>query len=411
MRTGLLGEHLAHSFSPRIHALLGNPGYKLFEVAPEALDTFMQSGCFDALNVTIPYKRAVISYCAALTNAARGIGSVNTIVRRADGMLLGDNTDAAGFRGMLARLNVDLAGKKALVLGSGGASRTAQYVLREAGCGEVIVISRSGENNYANLYLHADARLLVNATPVGMYPNCGVSPVNLDVLPQLEGVLDLIYNPARTRLLLDAEARGIPCANGLFMLAEQARKAAERFTGTEIDLARSEEIRKTLSAETLNLILIGMPGCGKSTLGAILAEQSGRRFADADAEIEKKTGIPVPDFIRANGEGAFRAMESAVLAELGRESGLVIATGGGCVARAENRDLLRQNGIIIFVQRDLSLLPTDGRPLSQSSRLGDLYRARLPLYREFAEAEILNDAAPEIVAAQIWEAFHEISDR
>ncbi len=405
MRAGLLGRKLGHSFSPRIHSLLGDYSYDLFEVEPENLSAFMQGNGFDALNVTIPYKRDVIPFCAELTEAARGIGSVNTIVRRPDGSLLGDNTDAAGFTAMLEALHLDPSGRKALVLGSGGASLTAVHVLKSLGASEVIVISRSGENNYENLGRHADAAILVNATPVGMYPHCGVSPVNLDRLPKLEGVLDLIYNPARTRLILDAMDRHIPCISGLTMLVEQARAASERFTGSSIPREKGEFILRMLEKEKLNLVLIGMPGSGKSTIGRILAKKTGRILLDCDAELEKKLGMTIPEYFAAHSEAEFRTAETEVLEELGKQSGVILSTGGGCVTRPENKDLLRQNGTLFFLQRELSRLPTKGRPLSQRHPLEEMYVVRLPLYRSFADFEIDNNGAPETTAARILEAF------
>ncbi len=407
MRAGLLGRKLGHSFSPQIHAQLGDYSYALFEVEPEALDGFLRGDRFDALNVTIPYKRDVIPYCAELSAAARSIGSVNTIVRRPDGSLFGDNTDAAGFAAMLRRLKIDPAGKKALVLGSGGASLTVRHMLGELGA-RVAVISRGGEDNYENLDRHADARILVNATPVGMYPNNGSAALSLDHFPRLEGVLDLIYNPARTWLVLEAMERGIPALGGLTMLVEQARAAAERFTGRDIDPARSAEILNRMQAATENLILIGMPGSGKTTIGGLAAGKSGRRFVDADEVIAQRAGMTIPEYFAAHGEAAFRRLETEVLADLGKQSGLVIATGGGCVTRPENLRLLKQNGRLIFLQRDLDLLPTDGRPVSQANPLEELYAKRLPLYRSFADAELNNDGAPEATAARILEVFHEI---
>lgn len=411
MRAGLLGRRLGHSFSPRIHSFFGDYSYELFEVEPEQLCAFMRSSRFDALNVTIPYKRDVIPFCAELSPAAAAIGSVNTIVRRPDGSLFGDNSDAAGFRAMLHRLDCDPAGRKALVLGSGGASLTACHVLRALGAREVIVVSRSGENNYENLSRHADADILVNATPVGMYPRNGESAVQLDRLPHLSCVLDLIYNPARTRLILDAQARGIPCLSGLTMLVEQARAAAERFLNCSIDPRRSAAVLRALEGETQNIILIGMPGSGKSTVGRILSEMTGRPLADADCALEERLGMSIPEYFSTHSEAQFRAEETAVLAELGKQSGQIIATGGGCVTRPENRDLLRQNGVLFFLERELSLLPTDGRPISQANPLKQLYETRLPLYRAFADATIENSGAPEETAARILEVFHEIPDR
>ena len=409
MRAGLLGRKLGHSFSPRIHSFLGDYSYDLFEVEPEDLGSFMRSGRFDALNVTIPYKMDVIPYLSELSPAARAIGSVNTIVRRADGSLFGDNTDAAGFTGMVRRLGVDPAGKKALILGSGGASLTAQYVLREMGASKIVVISRNGEDNYENLERHADASILVNATPVGMYPHNGISPVDLARLPALEAVLDMIYNPARTQLLLDAQARGIPCINGLFMLAEQARKASERFSGTSLDPALSKKIHAALRAETENIVLIGMPGCGKTTIGRTLSEKTGKPVLDADAVLTEKIGMPIPEYFAAHAEAEFRQEETEVLREICRMSGQIIATGGGCVTRSENRDLLRQNGRVFYIERGLDMLPTDGRPLSQRGKLQDMYAVRHPLYLDFADVRIANSGAPEAAAEKIMEAFYENS--
>lgn len=402
MRCGLLGEHLTHSYSPQIHALLGDYSYELFEVAPEKLGEFLQAGEFDGLNVTIPYKRAVIPYCAELSAAAREMGSVNTLLRRPDGTLYGDNTDLDGFRWLLARGGGIRPGEKALVLGTGGASQTVQAVLRAAGA-EVAVLSRRGESNYATLPRHADARLVVNATPVGMYPNNGARLIDLAQLPQCRCVLDLIYNPARTRLLLDAAARGIRCENGLSMLVAQAKRAAELFTGRDIPDAACTDILCRMEAQMHNLILVGMPGSGKTTVGSLLAVSLGRPFYDADGEIEKKLGCSIPAFFAQRGEAAFRAVETEVLAELGKRSGCVIATGGGCVTRGENYDLLHQNGEIIWLRRSLTELPVEGRPVSQSRSLPELYREREPAYRRFADFCVENEAAPEAAVEKIKE--------
>lgn len=402
MRCGLLGEHLTHSYSPQIHALLGDYSYELFEVAPEKLGEFLQAEEFDGLNVTIPYKRAVIPYCAELSAAAREMGSVNTLLRRPDGTLYGDNTDLDGFRWLLARGGGIRPGEKALVLGTGGASQTVQAVLCAAGA-EVAVLSRRGESNYLTLPRHADARLVVNATPVGMYPNNGARLIDLAQLPQCRCVLDLIYNPARTRLLLDAAARGIRCENGLSMLVAQAKRAAELFTGRDIPDAACTDILRRMEAQMHNLILVGMPGSGKTTVGSLLAVSLGRPFYDADGEIEKKLGCSIPAFFAQRGEAAFRAVETEVLAELGKRSGCVIATGGGCVTRGENYDLLHQNGEIIWLRRSLTELPVEGRPVSQSRSLPELYREREPAYRRFADFCVENEAAPEAAVEKIKE--------
>lgn len=402
MRCGLLGEHLTHSYSPQIHALLGEYSYELFEVAPDALADFLRSDRFDCLNVTIPYKRAVVEFCATLSDAARALGSVNTLVRRPDGTLHGENTDLDGFRWLLERNGGVQSGEKALVLGTGGASQTVQAVLRAAGA-EVTVLSRRGEQNYSTLGAHADATLVVNATPVGMYPNNGARLIDLDLLPQCRCVLDLIYNPARTRLLLDAEERKIRRENGLSMLVAQAKRAAELFTGNMIPDAVCTDILCTLEREMHNVILIGMPGCGKTSVGTLLAQRLGRPFFDADAEIERRLGCTIPAFFAREGENAFRAVETQVLAELGKRSGCVIATGGGCVTRPENYELLHQNGTLVWLRRDLSALPVDGRPISRSRALSELYREREPLYRRFADICVENDDTEAVVAEKIKE--------
>lgn len=392
MRCGLLGEHLGHSYSPRLHALLGEYSYELFEVAPEMLGEFLQNGAFDAINVTIPYKKAVMPFCAELSENARRIGSVNTLLRRADGSLFGDNTDFDGFSWLLARNGGVRAGEKALVLGSGGASQTVQTVLRSAGA-EVTVISRRGENTYETLERHAEATVLVNTTPVGMYPNNEEAPLSLARLPKCRLVLDLIYNPARTSLLLEAERLGLRCEGGLAMLVAQAKTAAERFTGTKIPDERCEALLRTLRNETENIVLIGMPGSGKSSVGRAVAERLNRPFFDSDEVLEQRFGCDIPTFFAREGEEAFRKAETQVLRELGARSGCVIATGGGVVTREENYPLLHRNGRIFRLERPLSLLPTAGRPVSRATPLSALYAARKPLYDRFSDVQIENFGA------------------
>jgi len=392
-RCGLIGRTLGHSYSPAIHRLLGSYPYELFEIEPEKLEDFLLHGAWTGLNVTMPYKKAVIPYCDELSPLAAQLQSVNTLVRRTDGTIFGDNTDAWGFARMLQQLNCRCAGKKALVLGSGGASVTVQAVLRSQGA-QVVMISRSGADNYANLDRHDDAAILVNATPVGMYPNSGEAPVDLELLPHLEAVLDLVYNPVRTRLILDAERRQIPCLSGLTMLVAQAVRASELFTDTAISAETVAAVQDEIARQTENLVLIGMPGSGKTTVGKLLAAQTGKRFVDADEELEKRIGS-IPAFFAAHGESAFRKEETALLAQLGQQSGLVLATGGGCVTRTENRDLLRQNGTVICLLRDLNKLPSDRRPMSQQHGVEALYRQRKPLYEFFADFSVDNNGSPE----------------
>ena len=402
LRCGLLGRTLGHSYSPAIHKELAGYSYRLFEIEPEQLGSFLTSGAFDGLNVTIPYKKDVIPYCAGLSETAQAIGAVNTIVRKPDGTLWGDNTDAYGFSMLVQACGVDVTGKKALVFGSGGASATACDVLGRAGA-QVVCISRSGADNYENLSRHRDAQILVNTTPLGMYPNNGAAPADLRAFPHCACVLDVIYNPARTALLLQAEALGIPHAGGLEMLVAQAVRSSEQFTGCTIPDARIAEITQTLSRAMQNIVLIGMPGSGKSTIGRLLAARLGRELLDADAAVEAAAGCTIPEIFRAGGEAAFRAQETAALRSLGARSGCVIATGGGCVTRADNYPLLHQNSVIVWLRRDAARLPTGGRPLSQSADLPAMYAARAPLYERFSDCVADNNGTPEQTVENILE--------
>lgn len=405
MNCGLLGARLGHSYSPQIHSHLGAYAYKLFEKNQEDIADFMKNGDFSGMNVTIPYKSTVIPYCNELTPVAARLGAVNTLVRQKDGSLLGHNTDYYGFDTMLRTSGLKVRGKKVLVLGTGGTSKTAVAVLQDHGA-QAVVISRSGENNYSNLHLHADAAVIVNTTPVGMYPNNGVAPVSVDDFPLLEGVLDVVYNPARTQLLLDAEERGIIAMNGLLMLVAQAKESAEWFTGNAIADEKISQIHGFLRKQMENIILIGMPGSGKSTVGRLIAEKTGKKFVDADVLITEKAGCSIPEIFATQGETGFRALETQVLAEACKCSGLVVATGGGCVTREENYPLLHQNGTIFCLKRDIASLPTDGRPLSQANKLEEMYRIRKPLYERFADHRIDCNSAPELAAnaiLSIWE--------
>ena len=405
MKCGLLGRKLGHSYSPQIHNKLESYDYALYEKEPDEIEDFLKNSDFSGLNVTIPYKKSVMEYLDEVSPTAARLGAVNTIVRR-NGKLIGHNTDCFGFRSMVAESRLDLRGKKILVLGSGGASNTAVAVLEELSATPV-VISRSGANNYDNLYLHADAAVIVNATPVGMYPNVDVSPIDLGLFPRLEGVLDIIYNPARTQLLMDAEERGLTAMNGLWMLVAQAKESAEWFTGAAISNDLIRAIHRKLRAQMENIILIGMPGSGKTTVGKLLAEATGKEFADADEVIVQKAGISIPEIFAQRGEAGFRSIETAILAELGKRSGLVIATGGGCVTRDENYPLLHQNGTIFCLDRDIASLPTDGRPLSQAGQLAEMYRIRKPLYKRFADYHIDSNATPQEAANQILQILEE----
>lgn len=405
LRCGLVGEKLGHSYSPKIHGLLGAYDYRLIELRPDALRDFFEKRDFDGLNVTIPYKKAVLPLCDVLTERAKTIGSVNTVVRRADGTLLGDNTDFFGFCYLLRSSGIEPRGKKVLVFGSGGASLTVQAALRELGAAEVTVVSRTGETNYVNIHeKHPNAQLLVNATPVGMIPHTGESLAALSMLPRLEAVVDLIYNPARTKLLLDAEALGLKAVNGLGMLTAQAAASAERFAGVMTDEKTLSLITRELEREMENIVLVGMPGCGKSSLGRALAEKLGRPFADCDALIEERSACTIPEIFAREGEEGFRRRERELLAELGRQSGLVIACGGGALTQSGNRELLRQNGTILWLRRELKKLATEGRPLSQSRPLEELYREREAQYRAAAGLVVDNDGGFDETLKKMMEA-------
>lgn len=405
MKCGLLGRKLGHSYSPQIHEYLGDYSYDLFEKEPEDVEDFLKHGDFHAINVTIPYKKTVMPFCH-LTETAKYMGSVNTIIRQSDGSLLGHNTDYFGFTSMVEKTGLDPRGKKCLVLGSGGASVTAVAVLKEMGA-NVVVISRSGENNYGNLFLHRDASIICNTTPVGMYPNNGVSPIDLTLFPHLEGVLDMIYNPSRTQLLMDAAKLGLVHANGLWMLVAQAKEAAQWFLDKQLPDMLIEDVYRKMRMQMENLILVGMPGSGKSTIGRQLAEKLGKTFVDADAELIRLSGKSIPEIFAQEGEDGFRSWETAVLEELGKGSSRIIATGGGCVTRIANYPLLHQNGKIFWLQRALDKLPTDGRPLSQAGKLEEMYQIRKSMYEAFADCIVDNNQDPQNTLESIltqWEA-------
>lgn len=400
---GLLGRTLRHSYSPQIHALLGDYEYRLFEVEPQDLEAFLKKREFGGINVTIPYKKDVLPYLSGISDNAKRIGAVNTIIVKEDGGLYGDNTDYDGFLCLVQKSGFQVKGKKALVLGTGGASLPISAVLSDLGAREVVFISRSGENNYQNLSRHADADLIVNTTPVGMYPNNLKAPLSLSEFPKLSGVLDIVYNPQKTKLILDAERLGIPAYSGLLMLVAQGKRAAELFLGHDIPDSETDRIFKKLSTEMQNIVLVGMPGCGKTTVGKALAEQLNRPFFDADEEILKRTGKSAEAWIEACGEAVFRQKETEVLESLCKQSGTVIATGGGAVTVPENADILRQNSIVFFINRDISALPVEGRPLSKATALSEMYEVRLPMYRSVCDYEIAADGSVEAVVRRILE--------
>ncbi len=404
MKYGLIGEKLGHSYSCQVHRALGNPDYVLKEIAPDALGDFLRARDFAGLNVTIPYKQAVIPYVDALTDTAREVGAVNTLYFDASGALWGDNTDVYGFCTMLE--GIDVRGKKALVLGSGGTSHTACYALRALGAGDCIVVSRRGAVNYENVYsLHVDAEVIVNATPVGMFPNNGARPIDIRRFPRLCAVADVIYNPARTALLQDADALGIPRAGGLSMLVAQAARSVERFSGRALGEEAWRGALRQVAASLRGVALVGMPGCGKSTIAQAVAQELGRACVDLDAEIEREAGKSIPEIFAQDGEEAFRAAETRAARQFSRENA-VLATGGGCVLRAENAQALRANSLVVWLKRAIDQLPREGRPLS----VGNLYemeQKRAPYYLAASDVQIENQGSVEEVAAAVVAALRE----
>lgn len=482
---GLLGRTLGHSFSVDIHRELGNPEYRLIELEPELLDAFFSSNEIKALNVTIPYKQSVMPYCATLSEEAAAIGSVNTIVRastvhlagvqhpgvflshaehsdilnecyrstsplKASGTLYGHNTDAYGFAFMAGRAGISFAGKKVLILGSGGTSLTAQFVAKRAGSRSIVVATRTrkcastpvvntpakqwqgspssdanrgsvaginepasfGQTStfiaYESLDEHFDADILVNTTPLGMYPkDSGRSVVDLASFPRLAGVLDVVYNPLRTALLLQAEERGIPHEGGLSMLVAQAKAAEELFLGHAIPNTEIERILELLRIEKENIVLIGMPGSGKTVVGQALGMLTGRAVVDLDAESVNAADMSIPELFERQGEETFRKLESAQAAKWGAQNGLILVTGGGIVTRPCNFEHLRQNGRVYHLSRATSLLQREGRPLSIGTDLERMYEERLPLYERFRNVQIENSDTPESAARRIWSDFCE----
>ncbi|MBQ7474878.1 MAG: chorismate mutase [Clostridia bacterium] len=387
---GLLGGSLSHSHSPLIHSMLGDYSYELFERDPDGAREFILSGDWSGLNVTIPYKKLAFTLCGEVSDTAEKCGSVNTLIRR-NGKIYGDNTDYFGFLATVRESGVGIGGKKCLVLGSGGAAGAVRAVLSDLGAGEIVTVSRGGEDNYENITRHADADIIVNATPVGMYPENGARPVDISLFPRLSGVFDLIFNPLKTKLILDAEKRGVPSRGGLLMLVAQAKKSSDLFLGRTSDDAIIREIAAELEKRVRNVVLVGMPGCGKTTVGKIVAERLGRPFVDTDSEIERAAGEPIKDIFAKYGEEYFRTLEEKAVGDAGKLAGAVVSVGGGAVMREANRDALRQNGVVVYLMRDTGSLPREGRPLSEGADLSRMRREREPYYKAVADAEIEND--------------------
>lgn len=382
---GVLGRSLGHSYTPVIYRELAGLDYRTFEREPEEVASFLAGDSWEGINVTIPYKRDVMPYLDDVSPIARRLGNVNTITRLPDGRLRGDNTDYCGFRVLIQSMEIDLAGKTALVFGGdGGAGSTCCTVLSDLGM-EVHPVARAGAVTYDDLGRWGHAAVAVNCTPVGMYPACPASVCSLDALSGLEGLIDIVYNPARTDLMMQAERRGIPCAGGLLMLVAQAARAVELYTGEVISHERMLEVTRHLASAEENIVLIGMPGSGKTQVARSISELTGRPHIDTDHVIAERHAMTCEDFINKHGEAAFREEETRVLQETASKSGTVISCGGGVVERTANYELLHQNSRIVMLDRPLAELSVDGRPLSKREGVEQLAARRMHAYRTWAD--------------------------
>ena len=406
---GLIGRHLSHSYSRMIHSELGMRDYCHKELEPEELGEFIKSNSFKGLNVTIPYKKDVMLFCDSLTPEAQGVGCVNTVITDKSGALIGHNTDVDGFLYMAKRAKIDLKDKKVIILGSGGAQLAVRYALKKAKAREVITISRSGENNYDNISMHSDAQIIVNATPVGMYPDSDKSPIDLKMFKSCVGVLDLIYNPFSTNLLIQAASLNIPCSNGLSMLVAQALFAQEFFRGEELCEKEIERIMSIIAKDRRNIVLVGMPGSGKSTAGKLLSEMSGKELIDTDAEIEKSAAMTIPEIFEKGGEALFRQLEKKAVAKATEGFGKIIVTGGGAIKTDANYLPIKRTSRVYHLEREISSLSREGRPLSKNADLEKMYKERLPLYEKFRDKVINVLPDPEKTAELIWMDFCENS--
>ena len=406
MKYGLIGEHLKHSYSCEIHAQIADYEYELHELPPSGLGGFLKKREFNAINVTIPYKQDVIPYLDEISDTAKRIGAVNTIVNR-NGRLYGDNTDFAGMLALAKHIGVDMKGRKVLILGTGGASKTGHALAEYMGAQSVFYVSRSGKDGSISyeqaVTEHSDAQIIINATPVGMFPKQDGRPIDISAFPKLEGVIDAIYNPLRTNLILDAQERGIPAEGGLYMLSAQAVHASAVFRDIPLDESLVDKAFKSVKNDKQSIVLIGMPSSGKTTVGRILAEKCGKQLADTDEYIVRRIGMPISDFFAKHGEAEFRKIEKETVAELSATGGRIIATGGGAVLDAENVRALKQNGVLVFLdRRPENLIATDDRPLaSRRSALEKLYAERYDIYCAAAELHIDANTTPEAEADAI----------
>ena len=409
MKHGLVGRILGHSFSPMLHKLLWDADYALFPMQETELKAFFEKRDFAGVNVTIPYKQAVIPYLDRMDEKARRIGCVNTVVKEKDGSLSGYNTDYDGFAKMAARAGIDFAGKKVLIFGTGATSMTVSAVARDAGCREVIFVSRTGSVNYQNVYEQTDAQILVNTTPVGMFPDNGHYVVNPADFPACEGVLDVVYNPLQTAFVRLAKRKGIPASGGLPMLVGQAAAAMPLFGVGECTDKAFENALSVLKRQEENIVLIGMPGSGKSTVGKLLAKELGRELVDTDEMVISRTDKSIPQIFAERGEAYFRRLEHDAIVEVGGKNGLIISIGGGGILKDSNREALLQNGRIYYLDRDANLLAREGRPLSKSSSaLALMLETRGPIYESFCHKKIANNGKIEEAVEAILADFYSV---
>lgn len=410
MKYGLIGEHLSHSFSPVIHGMLADYEYELKEIAPEDIDSFFKEADFLGINVTIPYKQTVIPYLDYIDEGARAIGAVNTVVKR-DGRLCGYNTDFYGMKMLFAHAGIDPNGKKAAILGSGATSKTASAVLDSLGASEILRVSRGGKDGsvtYEELAeKHKDIEIIVNTTPVGMYPDIYGCPIDISLFPRLSGVIDAVYNPIRTPLIMDALSRGINAEGGLYMLVGQAVRASEVFLGKEYPEGTLDRIYGNVKRRKENIVLIGMPACGKSTAGKLLRKKFQRLLVDTDKLIEQKMGMKVSEIFEKYGEGEFRRLETEVIKEVSALNSIIIATGGGAILKEENVRALKQNGRLIFIDRPIEMLmPTESRPLSSSREaIQKRYDERYHIYCSVCDERVDASGSPRRTAETITEIF------
>lgn len=414
MRYGLIGEKLGHSFSKDIHERIADYTFDLIPLSKEEFKTFMEKKEFTALNVTIPYKKDVIPYLDEMDEHAKAIGAVNTIVNR-DGKLKGYNTDFTGFLYMMKKHNVHMEGKKVLIIGNGGASAAIQAVVQHESAGSMVIVDvvpGNGAISYDEMFSsHLDAEIIINTSPIGMYPRIGNAPIDISMFHKCEAVLDVIYNPILTRLCFEAQEMDIKRVNGLEMLIAQAKQSVEFFLDKSIDDQIIDDIYQDMLRERCNIVLIGMPSAGKTTIGKMLENRMQKEFIDLDDIIIEKAGKSIPEIFEESGEAGFRAIETEAAIEVSKLNNKIIATGGGTIKHKVNMDYLRQNGITIFIDRDVDkLISSDpNRPLSKSTdALEKMHAERLPLYQKYAAYVAVNNSDIESTVTEIEEAYRSI---